>query len=310
MARTIETTVPADMTDELVKELRHIPGLMGLRVQRGISIEPPGDTITVQTTNASLHPVMQLLQNSGVGSKEGTSITTSEPVSAISSSLIAALTRDPSDATWEEMEIILGKESNMTANKLLLMASSGFLAAIGLYSNALHLILAASVIAPGFNPLTRMALGLVAQGQAWRQGIADTFKGYGALLIGAVVAALVLWFLGKPVLGQEASSQPADVLTTYWTTLSATSLLASSFASVAGAVLVATNRAELTAGALMALSLIPSATVVGMALVVGDFTTMGHALLRWFIDAGLVLSLSLLVLLWKRSSVQKRKMML
>ncbi len=116
MTRVVEATVPADRTDGLINELRRIPELMELRVQRGVSIQPPGDVVSVQVSNASLHAVMRLLEAKGVGRDEGTSITASDPLSTISPSFVTALTRGSSDATWEEMETTLGKESDMIMN--------------------------------------------------------------------------------------------------------------------------------------------------------------------------------------------------
>lgn len=310
MPRTIDVTAPTEKTDQLVGDIKQLQGLIGLRLQRGASLQPPGDVITIETTNRSLPTLMQLLERHGAGRESGLSITTSAPISVISPSSASAIVSDVSESTWEEMEIVMAKESNMTVNAMLVMAISGILAAIGIATNALHIVIGAMVIAPGFEPITRLSLGVMAQGEAWQRGLSDTAKGYVALIVGAALATVVLRLLGQSPLGGEASYLPARVLISYWTTITASSLIVTAVASAAGALLIATNRSVLTAGVMIALALVPAAAITGMALVSGDMALAGQGALRWGIDVGLVAILSALVLLWKRARVQRRKMML
>lgn len=106
----------------------------------------------------------------------------------------------------------------------------------------------------------------------------------------------------------EASYLPAGVLVSYWSTITASSVIVSAGASAAGALLIATHRSVLTAGVMIALALIPSASVAAMALVAGNPDLAVKGLLRWSIDAALVAVLSGLVFLWKRHRVQRRNM--
>lgn len=159
---------------------------------------------------------MRLLDAHGIGQASGGSITTSEPTSLISAPSAEAITRDSNEATWEEMEAVIGKETNTTVNTLLLMGACGVLATIGIATNALHLVVAAMVLAPGSEPITRIALGLVARSLAWRRGLADMVALYGALFLGAAVTTLVLQALGLEPFSGEATYLPAGALSEYW----------------------------------------------------------------------------------------------
>jgi hypothetical protein len=66
----------------------------------------------------------------------------------------------------------------------------------------------------------------------------------------------------------------------------------------------------LATGALVALALVPSASLVAAGLVMGEWGLAGRALARWAIDAVLVLVASLAVFGWKRRSGQGRRSML
>ena len=48
MPRVIEVSVPSEQTDQLVAELRSRDEVLGLRLQRGASLKPPGDVITTR----------------------------------------------------------------------------------------------------------------------------------------------------------------------------------------------------------------------------------------------------------------------
>jgi uncharacterized membrane protein len=250
--------------------------------------------------------LMRLLDDEGVGQRAGASFSTSEPVSVVSSACSAVIVRDTSEATWEEMEAVIAKNSNMTANALLVMGIAGVIATIGIASNALHIVIGAMLIAPGFQPIVRVALGVIAGNAAWRRGIVDTLGGYAALAVGAAATALFLQALGKSPLGSEASYLPSNALMSYWTTITLTSVVVTSVAGVAGAILVATDRAVLTAGVMVALALVPGAAIAAVAAAAGDFGLAALGALRWLIEAGLVLLAALLVLSWKRRRVHRR----
>jgi uncharacterized membrane protein len=209
------------------------------------------------------------------------------------------------------MQAAIVRESNMTADAMLLMAISGVLAAVGIATAALHLVIAAMVIAPGFEPLVRVALGTVAGGRRTRlRGLLDSVKGYTAMLAGAIATGLFLRALGKHPLASAASYFATGTLTEYWVTIGATSVLVTLVGGVAGALLVASQRSVLTAGVMIALSLVPPVAIAGLALTSGELGRAGAAGVRWGMEAAIVLAASFAVLAWKRVHVHKRTMQL
>lgn len=307
MPRSVQVTVPSEQTDALVEGIKNIEGLIGLSVQRGVSVRPRGDIVSIELLTPALHVLMRLLDRQGINSSTACCIRTSQPLGVIAAARSAEIARDASEATWEEMELTVARESNMTVNGLLLMASAGVIAAAGISTDALHLVVGAMVIAPGFEPVSRIALGAVARGIAWRHGLADTAKGYLALALAACLTALVLRAAGVAPLGGKAAYLPAGALTSYWSSLTFSGLLVTIVAGATGGLLIAANRSILTAGVMIALALIPAAALVGMALSVGDFGLLGKALLRWFVEVLIVCLTSAVVFSWKRDRVQRRK---
>jgi uncharacterized membrane protein len=263
----------------------------------------------VLTTNTGLHPLLRVLDRHGLSSDPAASITFSEPSGVIAASDARAISGDTTGIPWEEMEYTIARESNMGPNALVTMAAAGVFAAIGLATNALHIVMGAMLIAPGFEPIVRISLGLVSRSTVWRRGLTDFALGYAALLAGAVGASLALMAMGRPLPAAEASYLHLGELPKYWTTFTAPGVLVSAVAGFSGAVLIANNRSVLTAGVMIALSLVPTITMAGMGLVALDARLVVTGLGLWMLDVAIVLVMGALAFAWKRHTVQHRPMM-
>jgi hypothetical protein len=254
MPRRVEISVNAEMTERIVQDISGLAGVIGVQVQQGVSRMPPGDVVTVDVTNRGMPAVMRLLDEARVGRTSTTSFNTTEPVSIVASSAAAMIVRDTSEAGWEEMDAVMAKNSNMTGNALLVMGIAGILATIGIATNALHVVIGAMLIAPGFQPIVRTAAGIVSRSTTWRLGVEHLLQAYAALAIAAAATAVLLQALGKSALGSEASYLPAGVLISYWTSITVPGIVVAAAAGTAGAILIATDRAILTAGVMVGLA--------------------------------------------------------
>ncbi len=132
------------------------------------------------------------------------------------------------------------------------------------------------VIAPGFEPLVRISLGLINQSRSWRDGLWDTLRAYAAMGAGAALAAgLIKVFEGAVLNAGMGSYLPPGSLITYWSTTSWSGVAVAVVAGAGGALLVTLNRAVLTAGVMIALALVPSWSLAVAALVAGDVGLAG-----------------------------------
>lgn len=284
-------------------------GVVGITLQRGASVKPGGDVTSVEIVNRSLPQLMQMLDRQGIGRDEGTSISSSQPLSIISPSGNKKIVTDNSEAIWEEAEQILVRESDATWNTILLMGLAGFLAAIGIATNSIHLVVGAMVVAPGFQPLMRIPLGLIVCNRSWLTGIHMSAKLYGSLLVGAALAALLMLVLGTDPRGGKASYVEGYELMQYWRTITPSTFAVSLAAGIAGALLIATQRSVLTSGVMIALALIPSLALVSIGLVTLDWWLAFEGFLRWLIDVVLVIAAGAGVFAFKRKRVHKRSIM-
>ena len=208
--------------------------------------------------NRGQHELVRRLDRWGVGDTNASSYVTSELKSVISPQVAGTMGSERSDLAWEEIELLFGKEANMTANAILVMVASGAVAAVGIATNAVHVVVGAMVIAPGFVPIQRIALGITARSGAWRRGLAHTGIAYAALILGAATTAVAC--------DQDGAGD----------------------------------------GVMIALALVPTAALMGVAIVSGAPMVLRDATLRWMLDVALVFGAGLLVFLWKRKAVHGR----
>lgn len=305
MARSTRISLPYARTGDLVRELGEVSGVLGISVERGGAVMPQGDVLIIESTTRALPDILGVLHQRGVLSDPQASVTTSEPQSAVSVTATDPLRDDVSDNSFEEMEYTLGKESNMTVNGVLLMAASGAIAAFGLLTDALHLVVAGAIIAPGFEPLSRIGLGLVGQNRRTvRRGLVHSLRAYLALIAAAALAALVIRVVGGPIAGTAYLA--SNALSAYWSKVTWLSSVNALVAGLAGALLIATGRSILTAGVMTALGLIPSAALVGIALAYLDASLAGEAFSRLLLEAILVALSSVAVFGWKRAQIHRR----
>lgn len=296
MPRSVSVLLPSSRTDALVEQLCQLDGLLTLQVLRGAGVQPTGDAVTLEVSDTCMPDLMHVLDGHGAGTDEQVSVTMSEPIGMVSASASQEIMADPASSTFEEMQFMLARESRMGSNKVMVMAAAGVVAATGIATNSVHLVIGAMVIAPGFEPLLRLSLGAVNRHRVWRYGGIDTLKGYGALLVAAALTMLALPLLGVSVPANDAGYLSSQSLVQYWGGVTAAATVVTVAAGVAGALLVAANRSVLTAGVMIALALVPAATLTATGVVTGDLDLAARSGVRWLHDAGIVVLAGLLVL--------------
>jgi uncharacterized membrane protein len=308
MPRKIDITLPSELSGKMIGKIKMIKGLIGIRLQKNISIDPEGDVISVEITNRSVNELLYIFEKEGLIASGTVSITTSAPSSIISVTSLQKIYSDRGETNWEEVLNNINKESGMTVSSLLVMFIAGVLAVVGITTNSLHLVIGAMVIAPGFEPITRISLGLVTGASDWKHGLKDTGKAYASLFIGAVITTYIMVVMGEEPLKGESSYLPSGVLVNYWTTIKPTTVLVSIVASAAGGLIILANKSVLTAGVMIALALVPSISLTGMAIATGEPGIAWDAFTRFLLDFFSVLIVTAIVIIIKKQTVHKRNM--
>lgn len=305
MYRSFEISAPSAATDELLASLESLDQVVSLSVERGASIKPPGDVITVHSLNSEAGDVLRLAEQAHEHGQ--VSIATGDLASLIDREHAEAIIKDTDEALWEETEAGLRHQARPTHNYLLLMAAGGAIAATGFLSTPPTQTIAfvsASVIAPGFEPLAKVPLGIVlGRWQTVLRGLRSALVGYLLVGLAAGLTYLLLETTGvatpKNFLGNKEIDKLANPISL--------DILVSSAAAIAGVTMVAARRFAVLAGPLMALALIPAAAMAGVAALTGNGQLMVQGLERLGIDVALIFGLGLVVVGLKQLLVHRRK---
>jgi uncharacterized membrane protein len=168
------------------------------------------------------------------------------------------------------------------------------------------LTVAASIIAPAFEPIAKIPLGLVLRRRdTARRALTSLLAGYAALVLAAALTFLVLEWAGAVSAAEFVGSR--EVRRMPGPTLKAT--LVSACAALAGITITAAYREIIIAGPVIALVLVPVAASVGVSLAAREPGMAFAALGRLGLDVLLVLAVSALYVLWKQKTAHRREPM-
>ena len=308
MSRNIQVSLPSRYTDKVLPKIKALDGLIGLRVQKGISLQPPGDVLDFDLVNSQVNSCLKMLEDDGLLFREDVSVTTSRPTNIISKSASDKILSETHETSWEDILKNLLHQSDMNFNSFLVMFCAGVIAAIGISTNSIHTVIGAMLIAPGFEPISRAVLGLITRHRDWKKGTLDILTGYLVLISGGIFGGKIAGFFIQDLLPGTATYLPSGSLVNYWMSFSSTSIIISIVASFVGGIIIMTNKSILTAGVMVALALIPAGSLVGMWLIEGNFELAGEALLRLVLEIFIVAFFTGGVFLWKRTSTHRRNM--
>lgn len=294
--------------DLLLRKLQQVEHVIGIVRLRGASVQSPDcDVVTVHALNRGTDAVMQAISRAVAQRGSPYSVATAELASLSEPGRQHAIDHDVDEALWEEMETGLRHQGRITPNFLVLMALGGMIGGAGLLAKdpTLQVIasIAAAIIAPGFEPLAKIPLGLVLRRfEVARAGVLSALAGYGALIAGGAAAFLILQALGAADTASLVSSPAAEHLAHP----PAADVLVAVCGAFAGLVIQAAYRRSVIAGALVAMRLIDAAAVIGAALAAGAPELAWQALERFALDAALI-GLAGVVVVWvKQRFVHQR----
>lgn len=305
MHRTIHIALPSENTDEAVRRLLSLDGVIDLSLTRASSLKPPGDVLIVNALNRGTGEILQIIEE--LVENEKFSITTSESASLIDPASRESIRNDVDEALWEEIIAGLRHQGRISTNFILLMIAGGAIAAVGLVSDPVPMMMAfaaAGIVAPGFEPIVAVPLGVVFK----RVGIVgrallSVFVGYAMLIAASAAVIKILLLTGHAEKDQLLMSR--DIETMINPTLK--ELIVSGFGAAAGIIITAAYRRSVIAGALIALVIIPAAAVTGAGIAVWDAKLIFGGLARCAIDLAFIVGLGIVIFALKQIFLHRRE---
>jgi len=304
--RSLEITVDPSATDELAEALLELDAVIGLALHRGASLKPEGDVFLVQALNRGGDEVMRLVEKAR--EHGAIAVATGDLTSIIDPERQERVADDIDQALWEETETTMRHQAQLSGNFLALMALGGVVATTGFASKPVPqaiAFIAASVIAPGFEPVAKLPLGLVLRRpDLLRRGLRSMVLGYVALVVAAALAYafLRLTEVAYPTPSLLALTEVGRISHPSWL-----DLLKSAAAAAAGLVMLAARRDSVIAGPLIALVIIPAAALIGVAAAAGRPRLMLEGAERLAIDVVIIVLVGAVVLALKQALRHKRR---
>jgi Domain of unknown function (DUF389) len=304
----IEVIVPSSRTDELIEDLQQLDDVISLSVVREASIKPPGDVFTVHALNRGADEVLRLAD---AARKHGqVSVSTAELTSLIDPEHERKVANDVDEALWEEVETDLRHQGKLTTNYIGLMALGGAVAATGFAaessSQAISFV-AASIIAPGFEPLAAIPIGLALR--RWAvvgRGLQSAVGGYLALILSAALTFLALRATGVVMVEEFTINTEVRNLAEP----GLREIIVSGCGALAGMVMLLSRRHYLIPGALVALLVIEAAALIGVALAAGEPGLMFEGAKRFGLDILLIVVGGIPIVVLKQAFVHRRAPMI
>ena len=305
MHQSFQVTVPPGRTEDFLAGLGDVDEVISVSVQHGASLKPPGDLVLVHTLNRGADRVLELVEQARAGGE--VSVASSMVESLMDPGHAEDVVGDVDEAVWEDAETQLRHHSQLGTNFLVTMALGGAIAACGLLlttTTQATAMVAAAVIAPGFEPLAKLPLAIVLRRrELFLRGLRSAVAGYLVLGLSAAATMLALsaggWELPEKLVQNHHFLELADP--------TALTLVISAGGAMAGATMIAAQRTALLPGPLIAMQLIPAAAMTGASLALGEGHAAAEAMARLGVDVGLVVAAGILVFGYKQARVHKRR---
>lgn len=301
MPRQIEFAGRAEDCARLLAAVKDLSGISRITLQPGASILPEGDVLSVEAANQIGTEILNILSDLDLLHDGAVSI--GEPNAAIRAQASRPINEEGNDAIWEEIGTMMRQDTNPSFNFLALMALAGSVAAFGIVSGTIHVVVGAMLIAPGFEPLLRVVFGLLGHPHSVTAGLRALAYGYLILAVAAAATTpLALVFNDM-----TAAQMEAEYWVQYWSGVQPGGVATSLLAGIAGGVIVSSRMKVLGTGVMVALALIPSMALIGMGLAAGLPGVSLGAAGRWLVEVVCVLVGGGGVLAVKRSILHRRQ---
>jgi uncharacterized hydrophobic protein (TIGR00271 family) len=298
--------VPDDLVDAVMILLDEAPGVTNLWHLRGAASKPVGDLISCDVAKEDASTVLEglrLLDLSEHGSIAAEYIDAAISQGALDAELAAA--GNPADAVvWEEVEGRVAESASLSKSFLILMVLATMIAAIGVITDSIVLVIGAMVVGPEYGPLAGLCVAVV----EGRLNLA--MKSLRALLIGfplgIVAAGLLTAVLLAFGIAPEALVPEEHELTLFITDPNWYTVIVSVLAGIVGMLALAGAKSGVLTGVLISVTTIPAAANVGVAAVYGDWDAVAGATLQLVINL-LAIVLSGIAVLWviKRARLRR-----
>ena len=288
--------VPVDLVADVMAILRTLPQVTNVWTLPGGALKPEGDVISCDVAKEGATAVLRRLRDLGLDRRGSIAV---EDVDASLSDVALAAERaapgSPADAVvWEEVESRLSESATLSVSFLVLITIATMIAAIGIITDSIVLIIGAMVVGPEFGPLAGVSVALSeGRPELARRSLAALAVGFpvGILAAGALTIALVALSVAPDSLRATEHELTLFISQPNWY-----SVIVAVLAGLAGMLALVSAKAGPLIGVLISVTTIPSAANVGVAVAYGSWDEALRAAIHLGINVVAIVASGLVVL--------------
>jgi len=303
----LRIVAPSHQAEHAVDLLESSPSVCNLIYLRGAARKPEGDVILCDVAREDASVIVSDLRELEVH-HEG-SIAMEDIDSQISDAADRAeraAAGAPSDAVvWEEVESRTSENVEMSASFLAFMVLAMLIAAVGILTDQLILIIGAMVVGPEFGPIAGLCVAAVQK----RVGLAR--RSLVALLVGFPLGITMTFLFTLALDGAgviaETFSQKGHPFTDFISNPDEFSVIVAFLAGMAGVLSLTNAKSGALVGVLISVTTIPAAANIGVAAALGDGEEWVGAMEQLALNLGAILLACIGTLYLQRRLYQRRR---
>ena len=266
----LRIVIPSYQAEHALDLLNNTPSVCNLIYLERAAKRPEGDVILCDVAREDASVIVSDLKELNVHA-EG-SIAMEDIDSQISHAAVAAEKAAegiPADAVvWEEVESRTSENIELSASFLVFMVLAMLIAAVGILTDQIVLIIGAMVVGPEFGPIAGLCVAAVER----RRDL--TVRSLKALAVGFPVAITATFLFTLALDGTDlipaAFTEEDHPFTQFISNPDVFSFLVAYFAGMAGVLSLTSAKSGALIGVLISVATIPAAANIGVAAALGD----------------------------------------
>lgn len=303
----IRLIVPDPDLQRVLALLQGAPSVTNLWHLENAASKPPGTLVSCDVAKEEGSSILQSLRELGIDRTGSIAV---ENVDASMSTGATAAERAapglPVDAVvWEEVERRISEESSLSVSFLLLIIVATMIAAIGVITDSIVLIIGAMVVGPEYGPLAGICVALV-EGRPRLAGRSLTALAVGFPLAIGAAGILTLILLATGIAPDALGSPEQRELTLFISRPNWYSAIVAMLAGIVGMLALVSAKSGALIGVLISVTTIPAAADVGVSLAYGSPDEALGAAAQLLINVVAILASGLGVLLFARRARKRR----
>ena len=298
---------PGELAERVLALLERWPAVLNVVRLPDAARRPRGDIIVFDVPREDASVLVADLRDLGI-ERDGT-ISIQEIQSApsrLAQQAMAAARGSPADAVvWEEVEQRTSESAELSGSFVAFMVIATLIAAVGILTDSVVLIIGAMVVGPEFGPLAGVCIAIVERRLPLaRRSLTALAFGFATAIAVTLVATVVFRALDLAPDALGAVSHPTTLFISEPSTFS---VIVALLAGVAGVLSLTTAKSGALIGVLISVTTIPAAANVGVALAYADWNEFAGALAQLTLNLASIVVAGVATLSLQRAAYARRR---